>query len=119
MKYYKDRDFPEVKLSNSDIVAAIPNPKQLQRIIAEQNDLIDQLISKDEEIERLRTEIQALKSDKPAWATEEDVRKAMKEINCESKVLEIAKEMRCNRVVDGKRVCYEDCKWDNLCDALS
>lgn len=35
--WYKDRDFPEVKASNSDIVAVIPSVKQLMRVISEYN----------------------------------------------------------------------------------
>lgn len=41
--WYKDRDFPEVKSSNSDIVAVIEDPKQLERVIEEHNDLLGQL----------------------------------------------------------------------------
>lgn len=37
MSWYKDRDFPEVKASNSDIVAVIENPDQLRRVIDEYN----------------------------------------------------------------------------------
>lgn len=37
MPWYKDRDFPEVKQSNADIVAVIENPKQLERVILEYN----------------------------------------------------------------------------------
>lgn len=118
MKYYKDEDFPEIRLSSTDIVAIIPNPKELQRIILEQNDLIDRLVSKDEEIEHLRIRIKVLESNKPAWATEEDILKVMRQIDCEDKIIKIAKEMICNRVIGGKRVCYEDCKWCDLCDAL-
>jgi hypothetical protein len=43
MSWYKDRDFPEVKASNADIVAVIRNPKQLQRVIDEYNNLEAQL----------------------------------------------------------------------------
>ena len=39
MKYYKDRNFPEIKVSNSDIVAVIEDPKQLKRVIDEHNEL--------------------------------------------------------------------------------
>lgn len=39
MTYYKDRDFPEVKTSNSDIVAVIPNPDHLERVIRDYNEL--------------------------------------------------------------------------------
>lgn len=42
MPWYKDRDFPEVKTSNSDIVAVILNPKELERVIYEYNKLEDQ-----------------------------------------------------------------------------
>lgn len=39
--WYKDRDFPEVKASNSDIVAVIENPAQLERVIREYNQLLE------------------------------------------------------------------------------
>jgi hypothetical protein len=39
--WYKDRDFPEVKASNDDIVAVIEDPKQLERVIKDQNALVD------------------------------------------------------------------------------
>jgi hypothetical protein len=42
-KYYKDRDFPEVKVSNADIVAVIENPEQLERVVREQNELVDRI----------------------------------------------------------------------------
>jgi len=43
MKWYRDRDFPEVKASNSDIIAVIMNPNQLNRVIDEQNALVDRV----------------------------------------------------------------------------
>lgn len=43
--WYKDRDFPEIKSSNSDIVAVVENPKQLDRIIREHNKLVDYVMS--------------------------------------------------------------------------
>lgn len=52
-RYYKDRDFPEIKTSNSDIVAVIERPKELARVINEHNALIDRLIDQDFEIARL------------------------------------------------------------------
>lgn len=52
--WYKDRDFPEVKVSNADIVAHIPNPKQLARVIDEYNALISIIYEKDREITRLK-----------------------------------------------------------------
>jgi predicted component of type VI protein secretion system len=58
--YYKDRDFSEVKVSNSDIVAVIENPEQLERIIREHNHLVDQLIDSIEREAKLREEFQAL-----------------------------------------------------------
>lgn len=42
-RWYKDRDFPEVKTSNSDIVAVIENPKQLGRVINDYNALRSEL----------------------------------------------------------------------------
>lgn len=39
MPWYKDRDFPEVKASNSDVVAVIGSPKELQRVIDDYNKL--------------------------------------------------------------------------------
>ena len=42
-KWYKDRDFPEVKSSNSDIIAVIEYPKQLERVISEHNALVDRI----------------------------------------------------------------------------
>lgn len=39
--WYKDRDFPEVKESNADIIAVIENPKQLQRVIDTHNQLLN------------------------------------------------------------------------------
>lgn len=41
--WYKDRDFPEIKSSNSDIVAVIEDPNQLKRVLEEHNDLVYQL----------------------------------------------------------------------------
>lgn len=110
MKYYKHEEFPEIMLSDSDVVAVIQNPKQLERVILEQNDLIDRLIYKDEEIERLRIQVKTLSVDsKPDWATEEDVIKVLKEIKYEEEVIKIAKEIG-RDCVDGS------CK---LCIALS
>lgn len=43
MRWYKDRDFPEVKVSNADIVAVIENPKQLQRVIDEHNAALERV----------------------------------------------------------------------------
>lgn len=42
-KWYKDRDFPEVKISNADILAVIMDQKQLERVIKLQNELMDEL----------------------------------------------------------------------------
>jgi hypothetical protein len=42
--YYKDRDFPEVKTSNADVVAAIENPTELQRVIDDHNMLVDRIL---------------------------------------------------------------------------
>jgi len=38
--WYKDRDFPEIKSGNDDVVAVIENPKQLDRIILSQQKLL-------------------------------------------------------------------------------
>lgn len=40
-RYYKDRDFPEIKVSNAEIVAVVPNLQQLQRLIIEHNILLE------------------------------------------------------------------------------
>lgn len=40
-EWYKDRDFPEVKASNADIIAVIENPQQLERVIREYNQLLE------------------------------------------------------------------------------
>ena len=54
MRYYKHLDFPEVMVGNSDIVAVIENPHQLQRVIDEHNALLDQIESLKGEIEGVR-----------------------------------------------------------------
>lgn len=43
MSWYKDRDFPEIKASNADVVAVIKDPKQLERVIRDYNELHAQL----------------------------------------------------------------------------
>ena len=42
-RWYKDRDFPEVKVSNADIVAVIERPEHLARVIADHNETVDAL----------------------------------------------------------------------------
>lgn len=49
-RYYKDRDFPEVKISNAEIVAVIPDLKQLERVIREHNGLLDQIDERDKTV---------------------------------------------------------------------
>lgn len=49
-RWYKDRDFPEVKSSNADIVAIIEKPEQLQRVIDEHNDLVESIFNYQSEI---------------------------------------------------------------------
>lgn len=44
-EWYKDRDFPEVKASNADIIAVIERPNELQRVIDDHNSLVDENIS--------------------------------------------------------------------------
>ena len=53
MKWYKDRDFPEVKNSNADIVAVILNPNQLDRVIDEQNALVDRVWELEQQLANL------------------------------------------------------------------
>jgi hypothetical protein len=52
--WYKDRDFPEVKESNADIVAYIPRTKDLERVIRQYNALIDIIDQKNREIRDLK-----------------------------------------------------------------
>jgi len=53
-RWYKDRDFPEVKASNSDIVAVIERPKELERVIDEHNAALDLLRSTLAEVAELK-----------------------------------------------------------------
>jgi len=39
--WYRDRDFPEIKVSNSDILAVVPDPQQLQRLIDHHNGVLE------------------------------------------------------------------------------
>lgn len=73
-RYYKDRDFSEVKISNADIVAVIQNPKQLQRVIDEHNVLID-------EIYYLRKVVKAAKKSLPIVLLGEDYASLLKSIS--------------------------------------
>jgi hypothetical protein len=54
MRWYKDRDFPEVKVSNADIIAVIENPKQLQRVIDEHNAVLDRIWELEKEVTDIR-----------------------------------------------------------------
>lgn len=38
--WYKDRDFPEIKSGNDDVVAVIQDPDQLERVIDSHNELL-------------------------------------------------------------------------------
>lgn len=58
MIYFKDRDFPEVKTSNSDIVAHIPDPKQLKRVVDDYNAVERKYCDASRQVKRL---LQALK----------------------------------------------------------
>jgi len=42
-RWYKDRDFPEIKTSNADILAVVERPKDLQRLIDEHNAVLNEL----------------------------------------------------------------------------
>ena len=55
-RWYKDRDFPEVKASNADIVAVIERPKELARVIKEHNELIDYIWELEHENKKLKEE---------------------------------------------------------------
>lgn len=33
LEWYKDRDFPEIKVSNAEILAVVPNPKHLHSLV--------------------------------------------------------------------------------------
>lgn len=61
--WYKDRDFPEIKVSNSDIVAIIENENHLKRVIDEHNALVIELSSTrhKQEYDRLQVELAAAK----------------------------------------------------------
>jgi hypothetical protein len=59
-KWYKDRDFPEIKNSNSDIIAVITDPKQLERVIQEQNELVDRITFLESELLNANSCIEAL-----------------------------------------------------------
>jgi len=41
--WYKDRYFPEIKVSNSDILAVVPDPQHLQRLIDHHNEVLQEL----------------------------------------------------------------------------
>lgn len=53
-QWYKDRDFPEVKASNSDIIAVIERPEQLQRVIDSHNKLLEEISSRDKSMQAMR-----------------------------------------------------------------
>ena len=42
-RWYEDRDFPEIKSSNADIVAVVIDKKDRTRIIEEHNTLVEDL----------------------------------------------------------------------------
>lgn len=62
MKWYKDRDFPEVKLSNADILAVIERPKELERVIQLQNELVDKLWLAEAQVDILKKRIAQLET---------------------------------------------------------
>lgn len=83
MIWFKDRDFPEVKRSvlgePSEILAHVPDPKQLERIIEVHNDSVaygmDRLEEANDEIRDLRSEVVRYKAAliviaKPTYGTE-------------------------------------------------
>src|SRR5271167_3701869 len=56
MKWYKDRDFPEVK-RDGEILAYIPDPKELERIVEVHNQDIDYLMGIIEDKRELTREL--------------------------------------------------------------
>lgn len=70
--WYKDRDFPEVKTSNSDIVAVVENPKQLQRLIDDHNEAMEKLQEYYFENKRLVEELNNLRDMADHWGTRKD-----------------------------------------------
>lgn len=58
VKWYKDRDFPEVKSGNDHIVAVIYHPEGLQQVINLQNELLESYLQKCQQLEKA---IEALK----------------------------------------------------------
>lgn len=53
--WYKDRDFPEIKSGNDDVVAVVENPAQRARLLDAHNNLLTQIA----EYKRLNSEMQA------------------------------------------------------------
>lgn len=49
-RWYEDRDFPEIKASNDDIIAVVPDPDQRKRLV-EMHNLI--LLELDQTVEDL------------------------------------------------------------------
>jgi len=68
-KWYRDRDFPEIKASNCgnppDILAVVEARDELERVISEHNGaihaLVDELIAKDNEIKQLNIQLALFK----------------------------------------------------------
>lgn len=55
--WYKDRDFPEIKISNAEIVAVVEDKIQLQKIIDEHNaELLGYGVYLDECVRKARTD---------------------------------------------------------------
>lgn len=60
-RWYKDRDFPEVKSGNDDIVAVIQDPLQLERVINSHNKVLSELELAKVRIKVLSDEINRMK----------------------------------------------------------
>ena len=59
-RWYKDRDFPEVKSGNDSIIATVTKPEELLELVLIHNELLDELDTKDREISRLKFLLEAL-----------------------------------------------------------
>lgn len=95
--WYKDRDFPEVKSSNSDIVAVIEDQRQLDRVINDHNAL-------EERIVELNRQVNYWKEDSStAWDTCEDRRVENLELSFKLKLAE-----KCIKAHDTWHIKYDE-----------
>jgi hypothetical protein len=61
--WYEDRNFPEIKAGNDDIVAHVPLEEQRLRVIKEHNVLVDEVNNLKELLHKEKAKIHNLRED--------------------------------------------------------